>query len=220
MATAKKYLFDVSFDQAASKSVVVPQPEPEETFSRAELEAAQQAARAEGHSAGLAEANDAATARAAGAIETLAKGVTSLFVARDATAVETQRQAIAALRVIVAKTVPVLAAKGALAEIEALATKCLIEAVDEPRVVLRVSNDVYEAVRGQLDAMAAASGYAGRIVLLADEMLVASDARVEWADGGVERNLAQQLNEIDATLARSCDPAATPNPTSSSGDEV
>jgi flagellar assembly protein FliH len=220
MATAKKYLFDISFDQAASKPVVVPEPEPEETFSRAELEAAQQAARADGHGAGLAEANDAATARAAGAIETLAKGVTTLLAARDATALETERQAIAALRVIVAKTLPVLAAKGALAEIEALATKCLIEAVDEPRVVLRVANDVYEPVRGQLDAMAAASGYAGRIVLLADEMLVAGDARVEWADGGVERNLAQQLNEIDATLARSCDPAATPNPPSPSGDEL
>jgi flagellar assembly protein FliH len=220
MATAKKYLFDVSFDQAASKPVAAPAPEPEPTFSRAELEASQQAARAEGHRAGLAEANAAATAKAASALESLAKGVAALIAARDATATETEHQAIAALRVIVAKTLPVLAAKGALAEIEAFATKALVEALDEPRVVLRVANDVYETVRGQLDAMAAASGYSGRIVLLADETLAASDARVEWADGGVERNLAEQLSEVDAAMARSCDPATPPNSPSPRGDDV
>lgn len=220
MATARKYLFDVSFDHAASKPDPAPAPEPEEKFSRAELEAAKQAARAEGQSAGLAEANDATTAKAAATLEILAKGVTAFIAAQDATAAETQRQAIAALRVIVAKTLPAFAAKGALAEIEALVTKCLVEALDEPRVVLRVANDVYEPVRGQLEAMATASGYAGRIVLLADEALAAGDARLEWADGGVERTLAEQLAEVDAAMARSCDPAATPNPPSPPGDEV
>jgi flagellar assembly protein FliH len=224
MATARKYLFDVSFDQAASQPndvlVPAPAPEPEEKFSRADLDAAREAARAEGHGAGLAEANDAATAKAAAAIIALATGVTALITAQDLAIAETQRQAIAALRVIVAKTLPVFAAKGALAEIEAFATKSLAEAFDEPRVVLRVANGVYESVRGQLDTMAAASGYGGRIVLLADETLAASDAHIEWADGGVERNLAEQLSEVDAAMARSCDPAATPNPPSTPGDVV
>jgi len=220
MATARKYLFDVSFDHAASKPEAAPTPEPEEKFSRADLEAAQQAARAEGRSAGLAEANDAATAKAAAALEILAKGIATLLAAQDATAAETQRQAIAAMRVIIAKTLPALAAKGALAEIEALVTKSLVEALDEPRVVLRVANDVYEPVRGQLEAMATASGYAGRIVLLADETLAAGDARLEWADGGVERTLATQLGEVDAMMARSCEPAATPNLPSPPGDKV
>ena len=216
MATARKYLFDVSFDQA--KAPATPAPPPEEKFSRAELDAAQVAARAEGREAGLAEANDAAAAKAAAALERLAQGVTALLAAQDATVAETQRQAIAALRVVVAKALPAYGAKGAVVEIEALTTKCLVEALDEPRVVLRVANDVYEPVRDRLEAMAAASGYAGRIVLLADETLSAGDARLEWADGGVERKLAEQLGEIDAAMARNGDPAATPTPPSPSGD--
>jgi flagellar assembly protein FliH len=218
MATAKKYLFDISFDHVetipSAPEPVFEQP-PEEKFTRAELEAAQQAARAEGHNAGVAEAGTAAAATASTALEALAKSVTALIATQDATALETERRAITALRTIVSKTLPALAAKGAFTEIEAFAKKCLTEALDEPRVVLRVGSDVYETVRDQLEAMAAAAGYAGRIVLLADETLGASDARVEWADGGIERKLAEKLNEVDAAMARSCDPTAIPNPPSS-----
>jgi flagellar assembly protein FliH len=218
MATAKKYLFDISFDQVETKpsapEPVLEQP-PEETFTRAELEAARQAALAEGRNAGLAEAGATAATTATAALDALAKSATALLAHQDAAALETERQAITALRMIVSKTLPALAAKGAFSEIEAFAKKCLTEALDEPRVVLRVGSEVYETVRDQLEAMAATAGYTGRIVLLADETLIASDARVEWADGGVERKLAEKLNEVDAAMARSCDPTATPNPPSS-----
>ena len=105
---------------------------------------------------------------------------------------------VAAMRTIVAKLVPGLAAKDPLAEVEAFATKCLHEAIDEPRVVLRVAHEIYEPLRERLDALANAAGYAGRIVLLVDDAIAAGDARVEWADGGAERNLAGQCAEIDA----------------------
>lgn len=217
MGMPKKYLFDVSFDQAAAKAAPAPTPAPapvvEEKVSLAELEAARQAAFAEGHSAGLAEATEAMNTKATVALETIAKDLVALIGAQDARAAEAQRQAIEALRVIVAKTLPTLAALAPLAEIEALAGKYLIDAIDEPQIVLRVANEVYELVRDRLDAIAAASGYAGRIVLLADEHLSSGDARIEWADGGVERNLAEQLNEIDAAMARICNPAAVPIPT-------
>lgn len=216
MATAKKYLFDVSFDHVAAKAVPAAPPAPppviEEKFSAAELEAARQAALAEGHDAGLTEAAEAVNTKATVALEAIAKGLVALLDAQDAGAAEAQRQAIEALRVIVAKTVPSLAALAPLAEIEALARKYLIEAIDEPRIVLRVGNNVYEQVRDRLDSIAAASGYGGRIVLLADEHLSGGDARIEWADGGVERNLAEQLNEIDAAMARISDPPAVPTP--------
>src|SRR5215469_9202386 len=106
MATARKYLFDVSFDEAAIASAPEPAPPPEEKFSRAELEAAQQVARAEGHSAGLVEAEAAASAKAAAALELVAEGVAALIAAHDTAVAQTQRDAIAALRVVVAKTLP------------------------------------------------------------------------------------------------------------------
>jgi len=225
MSTAKKYMFDVSFDHVGVKPVAAPPPPPpvEEApkVSLAELEDARQAALAEGHRLALAEAQAAVSTRAAAAIEKLVAGIGPLLAGEEARGIERERQAIAALRVIIAKALPALAAREQLGEIEALAKKCLVDAFDEPRIVLRVANDLYEPIRDRLDAIAAASGYAGRIVLLADDALSGGDARIEWADGGVERKLAEQLGAADAVLARFCDPAATPNPIPPSprGDE-
>lgn len=215
MGTAKKYLFDVSFDNVGKKPApepAAPPPEPEETFTRGDLDAAREAALAEGRNAGLAEAAAAITARATAALETVARGLAAVFVARDAMITETHGQAIMALRLIITKTLPALAAKGPLAEIEAVAGKCLMEAINEPRIVFRVGNEMYEPVRAQLDALIAASGYAGRVVLLADENLSGGDTRVEWADGGVERRFNEQLSEVEAAIARIFEPAATANP--------
>ena len=218
MGVAKKFLFDLDFDRVEAreepKVEAPPPPPPEPTFSRAELEAAREAGLAEGRAAGLGEANAAINARIAAALEAIGRGIAASFVARDAIIAETHGQAIAALRLITQKAVPALAAKGALTEIEAVAGKCLRDAMDEPRVVLRVGNDMYEPVRAQLDALIAASGYPGRVVLLADEGLSGSDARVEWADGGVERRLAEQLHEIDAAITRIYQPAAGGDPAS------
>lgn len=218
MATARKYLFDVSFDEAA----VAPAPEvvapPEEKFTRAELEAAQQVARAEGHRAGLAEAQETLAATAAAALEQLGKGVSALIAAQEKAVAQMERDAIAALRVVIAKAVPALASAGAVTEIEAFAKKYLAEALDEPRIVLRVANDVYEPVRNQIEAMAATTGYPGRIVLLADDALAVGDARLEWADGGAERKLAQLLGEADAAMARNAEPPADVIPPSPPGD--
>lgn len=218
MIVAKKFLFDVSFDPVEAKPEPPPPPpvEVEEKITLAELAAAKEAAFTEGRRAALAEAGSATASKAAAALETLGKHVGTLLAADAARAIEIERQAIAALRTIIAKVVPTLAAREKLAEIEALATKCLIEAIDEPRIVMRVANDVYDAVRERLDSLAAAAGYAGRIVLLADDALSGGDARIEWADGGAERKLADQLNAADAAMARLCDPpAANADPFSS-----
>jgi len=71
-----------------------------------------------------------------------------------------------------------------------------------------------DAVRERIDAIAASSGYSGRIVLLAEESFSWGDARIEWADGGAERRLADQLNHIDAALARIAAPLSPPTPPS------
>lgn len=208
MAMPQKFTFDVSFDHLG---VTTERSRNERRFTRAEIEATRQAALAEGHAAGLAEAAKAAAALTADSLAAIARGLATLIAAQDATTADTQRRAMAAMQAIFAKVFPALAAKDALGEVEAFATKCLNEAIDEPRVVLRVANEIYAPLRERLDALAATAGYAGRIVLIADDALAGGDARVEWADGGAERDLALQSAEIDALITRRSDPAATAN---------
>lgn len=209
MAAPQRFLFDVSFDHVDGD---VPAPRgAERRYTRAEIDAARQAGQAEGHAAGLAEAEQGIESLTAVSLATIAQGVKALVAAQDITALDTQRRALTILQGVMTKLFPGLAAKGALAEVETFATKCLHEAIDEPRVVLRVANDIYEKLRERVDTLAAAAGYAGRVVLLADDAIAAGDARIEWADGGAERNLAAQTQQIDDAIARRCDPAAMTN---------
>jgi flagellar assembly protein FliH len=211
MAMPQKFTFDVSFDHLGAPSA---RSLAERRFTRDELEATRQSALAEGYAAGLAEAAKSAESLTADALTQIAESLTVLLAARDAATVDTQRRALAAMQTIIAKLVPGLAAKDPLTEVEAFATKCLHEAIDEPRVVLRVAQEIYEPLREHLDALADAAGYAGRIVLLVDDAIAVGDARVEWADGGAERDLAGQCAEINELLERRRDPTATPNPVS------
>jgi flagellar assembly protein FliH len=212
MGLPQKFLFDVSFDQLEVRAEA-PKPPPEPTFTQAEVEAARDAGYARGRETAFAEATASTETCTTAALEGLSRGVTRLLEARAEIAAETQRQALVGLQAILRKIAPTLCSKAALTEIEALAVECLHEAIDEPRVVLRVADEVYEPIKSRLELIAAASGYAGRIVLLADNALARSDCRVEWADGGAERNLQRLIGELDAALIRTIDAVALAAPT-------
>jgi flagellar assembly protein FliH len=84
-----------------------------------------------------------------------------------------------------------------LKEVEALLADCLNKLHREPRIVVRVSQASAEALREDIDRLCAEHGFAGRVVIMAEPALVGSDCRIEWADGGVERDLATALAAIE-----------------------
>ncbi len=201
--TPRKYLFDQSFDHANGPVAVRFQRNPTEpAFTRTELEAACAKAREEAHKAALSEAVGALEGRLAQAAEALVSGLAELAAREDALRRETEANAIELLRTVAAKAVPALVRKEPLAELEAMVVECLREAADEPRIVLRVAPDLFEPMRRRLDAIAQGHGFAGKFVLLVDESIGPADARLEWADGGAERNAARIARDIDAALAR------------------
>jgi flagellar assembly protein FliH len=214
MSAPHKFLFDQSFDQAEAARSAVPRkpppPPPEPTFSKGELEAARQAGSQAGREAALAEAAQSTETRVGEALSRLASGITEVLAARQSYIDEAQRQAGDTMRVLLRKAVPALSRKAPLVEIDALVTDCLREAFDEPRIVLRVADALFEAVQQRLGALTASTGFAGRIVLLADETLGPGDARVEWAEGGAERDARRLLRDIDGALARALESIPVP----------
>src|SRR5579864_9093857 len=126
MATPRKFLFDLSFDQPQGPvAVQFARTPPEPTFSKTELEAACAKAAAEAREAALAECANATEARLADATDALAAGITSVLERGEAIRRDTERRATELLRAIVVKTVPALARRDPLAEIEALVSQCL-----------------------------------------------------------------------------------------------
>jgi flagellar assembly protein FliH len=212
--TPRKYLFDQSFDHANGPVAVRFQRNPTEpTFTRAELEAACAKAREDGHQAALSEAAGSLEGRLAQAAEALVSGMAALAAREEALRRETETSAIELLRMVAAKAVPALVRKEPLADLEAMVVECLREAADEPRIVLRVAPDLFEPMRRRLDAIAQGHGFAGKFVLLVDESIGPVDARLEWADGGSERNAARIARDIDAALARALlNPISAPEP--------
>lgn len=219
MSAPHKFLFDESFDlpdpppPARKAPPPPPPPPPEPTFSKAELEAARLAGLAEGRAQALAEATQAIEQRLADALSALESGLKSLIEDRDSAIGEARRNGLETVRAIVQKAVPVLCRKSPLTELEAMIAECLREAFDEPRIVLRVSDALFEPLQARLGALTLSTGFAGKVVLLADEALGPGDARVEWAEGGAERDTRRLLRDIDEALMRALDTlTATPTP--------
>lgn len=212
MAVARKFLFDTSFDpQARRPEPLAPQIDPEPappappSFSQEELEAASTAARQEGFESGreqaLAEARETAEAEAARATtlfaERLEQAIERLDARRQTALVEVLASATAILR----KLFPELGRRHGLAETEALVRSCLEQLHEEPRVVVRAPDALLDVLRQRLDALKLAAAYEGRVVLLADDTLGPGDARIEWADGGAERDGRRLWAEIEEILS-------------------
>lgn len=214
MASTRKFLFDQSFDHPQGPVAVRFQRHAmEPTFTQTQLEAACAKAREEGHQAALAEAVAAIDGRLAQAAETLVSGLASLAEQEEEIRREAETRAVELLRMVTAKAVPALVHKEPLADIEAMVVDCLREAADEPRIVMRLPPDLFEPMRERLGAITQAHGFAGKFVLLVDESIGPADGRLEWADGGAERNTRRLAQDLDAALSRALlNPVSVPEP--------
>ena len=165
---------------------------------------------AEGHAAGVAEGAEAARAEIQGtdaamtanALDQIARGVANLINAREAGNAARRDQPVHIALAIVRKLMPELARRNGLAEIEGLVRACLTELIDEPRLIVRVSADTIELVRGHLEATVANCGFDTKLVVIGDPNLTPGDCRVEWAEGGAERDTVRLLAEIEQSAAR------------------
>jgi flagellar assembly protein FliH len=219
MGHFEKFLFDTSFDTeqsaktkaAAAAQAAVEEP-PVPTFSEDELETARRAAFAEGQAAGLAEAEASHAKRLALAVEALPPLFAQLAQGIAAEADERRRETLDAALTVVRKLFPQLARSHGLEEAHAVIAQCLERLRDEPRVVIRCADDDLDALRERVEESAAKGGYEGKLVFLADERLAPGDLRVEWADGGAERDQASLWKEIDAVIARTLTPVEADGP--------
>lgn len=156
-----------------------------------------------GREAGLAEAQATIERQLAAAAEAIGQGFSKLESTRAAIESEMNRQAIEMASTLVGKALPALARREAMGEVQATVKECLARVLEEPRVVVRVADSLLDSLQARIDALVQESGYAGEVVLLADAGLGPSDCRVEWANGGAERDMGSVWQEIEAAIQRS-----------------
>lgn len=204
MAATKKFMFEKSFDK-----VEMPEPrarfvaaKPPLSMTEEQFEAARAESFAQGRAKGAEEMRASAEALAAQALARIEERVKDAFAALDIAKDAIKRDAVRASILVVRKLAPGFAKNANLAEIEALVASCLGALLEEPRVVVRVHDSLLDGLKERIAGLAERSGFGGRVVLIADENLGAADCRVEWADGGAERDPDWMWSQIEDVVGR------------------
>lgn len=192
-----RFTFDTSFGD---------EREEERDAEIAALERRIAEAAAEGRERGLAEGRAEALAgieaQASALLERIAGEAVRLFEARAAIERGMERETARLAHMMASRLAPALMQRHPLAEIEALVAECLDGCRREPRLVLRVHESLLDAMKARIEPLAAAANFAGDIVLMEDPALGPHDCRLEWPDGGAERDMAAIRAAMDAAIAR------------------
>jgi flagellar assembly protein FliH len=161
-------------------------------------------ARSEGRREGLEEGERTAAIRAAQTIakaaQTLADHTAAMNAALDDNRHATLTDAVQLASAIGRKLAHHLLEREPTAELEALITECLASLDGVPHLVIRCNAELADAVREVATTRIATSGFTGRLVVLGDPDLAMSDARLEWADGGIVRDTAALEAQIDQRI--------------------
>src|SRR5919198_6005510 len=217
MAVVRKFLFDNDFGDAPQSTVggahgkaaagnkpapAVPAPP---LFTEAEMQGACDMARRKGEEAGVVRGRNEAVAafdkQVATTLTTIAQQTAAIAkgVAAEAAAAG---KSVELAMAIVKKLHPALVERQGLAEIESVLGQCLESLKQEPRLVAYVHSARLDALQERLTQLSASAGFEGRVVLIGDDAMGQSDCRVEWADGGVEREAGRIWRTIEDALTR------------------
>jgi flagellar assembly protein FliH len=195
MNAPTKFLFDVDFAGGAGRKPAISLAEHAQKLAEAEA-----AAHRRGYAEAQADARVEAERRVAGALERIAGGITEAGTALTAIETRLECEAVEVAVAVARKLAPALIAREPFAEIAALASDCFRQLVAAPHIVVRVPDALYAVAREKLDDIVRARGFEGRLVVLAEPDMTPGDCRIEWADGGVNRDSVAAEAAIGAAV--------------------
>ncbi len=205
---SEKYLFDTSFeaeDLEGGAVQPVHQPPPPK-FGEEDLDRARAEGHASGKEIGTQETMQSIEQKISQAMNAVSAQLTGLSQAQAESHERQGREALEVALTVVRKIFPRLAGRHGLAEVESVVSDCLERLRDEPRIVIRVADAVLDQVQTRIGELVARAGFEGKIVYLAQDGMNPGDVRVEWADGGAERDSERLWREIEQITARVAGP--------------
>jgi flagellar assembly protein FliH len=198
MAARAKYLFDQDFAPGggAGEKHIAPS-EHAILIGEAESKGFR-----DGFAAAEKEGTAVAARRATIALEQIGDALDRLARGMGAVEQRLESEAVALAVAVARKLAPELVSRQPFAEIAALATECFKQLTAAPHIVVRVNDALHQTARGHLDEIARSRGFAGRVVVVAEPEIAAGDCRIEWADGGVVRDIAKTDLAIGSAVGR------------------
>lgn len=197
MSSPVKYTFDQAFDGGAKTRYDL---EIERLLQQAED--ARKEALAQGIAEGRAQALQEIENATKDAIIQLTQSAQALFDQRQTLESGLKQEMVHLAYAISSKLAGALIRTKPTAEVQALIEDCLATVSREPRLVVRVSENIADSIAKQLEAMKNATSFAGDIVLLGEPNMGDLDCRVEWPDGGSERKQDAVQHQIEDAVQR------------------
>src|SRR5580704_495976 len=197
MSPPAKFLFDHDFAPKAEVKPTVPLAQHE-----ANLADANAAGYRRGYAIAKAEILAEAAQRSAAALERVAARLEDVMRGLSGVEARLETEAVDVAVAVAKKLAAALIEREPLAEISALAMDCFRHLVTAPHVVVRVSDAQHASVGKPIEEMVRSRGLAGHLIVLAEPDIRTGDCRIEWADGGVNRDRSATESAIDDAVAR------------------
>ena len=211
MTAVKKFLFDTPFGTSKTCDGEADQEDSDgevPTFSQADVDAAREEGFAAGKEEGIRAAANTTEHRITESLRLLIERLAELFRMQDEANTDTARNAITVAITIARKMFPDLASRNALGEVERAAGMAMEKVLNDSPVVVRVNPELRDLLAKRIDAHTAGTAAEGRVTVSGDADLPVGDCRIEWRDGGAERDTAAMWKGIDEIIERNLGCAA------------
>ena len=198
MAAPAKFLFDMDFS-APDKTRERPAT-PSEIAQK--IASAEARAYRDGYDTAQREAKAESDRRTALALEEIAIGIQGIATRFSGIEIRMETEAVDVAVAVARKLCGELISGEPLVEISRLVSDCFSHLVSTPHLVVRINDSLYEAAHERIERLAKQSGFAGRLVILAEPEIANGDCRIEWADGGVVLERAAIEAKINELVGR------------------
>jgi flagellar assembly protein FliH len=198
MTAPAKFLFDMDFS-APDKTRERPAT-PSEIAQK--IASAEARAYRDGYDTAQREAKAESDRRTALALEEIAVGIQGIATRFSGIETRMETEAVDVAVAVARKLCSELISGEPLVEISRLVSECFSHLVSTPHLVVRINDSLYEAAHERIERLAKQSGFAGRLVILAEPEIANGDCRIEWADGGVVLERAAIEAKINELVGR------------------
>ncbi len=198
MTAPAKFLFDMDFS-APDKTRERPAT-PSEIAQK--IASAEARAYRDGYDTAQREAKAESDRRTALALEEIAIGIQGIATRFSGIEIRMETEAVDVAVAVARKLCSELISGEPLVEISRLVSDCFSHLVSTPHLVVRINDSLYEAAHERIERLAKQSGFAGRLVILAEPEIANGDCRIEWADGGVVLERAATEAKINELVGR------------------
>ena len=155
----------------------------------------------EAYERGLQTARDGIESTMAALLENIGNKLTTLIADSSKAEENAEQEAFALARAVVEKLVPNLTAENAAEIVKKFIAENFNSFKNEAKLSFYIHPDIISYVQETIAKLANSYDFEGKISLHKDASIEKSDCRVEWENGGVERNSAALGEKIKDMLA-------------------